>query len=62
MAGKKQVRLTYSQDIAGMWLYLKTPEGNMILLTDRPIVDPVRQNQIMEICSDAKPDLELVTR
>jgi hypothetical protein len=62
MPRKAQAKLTYSQDMAGMWLYLRTPDGSMILLTDRPIVDPVRQKAVIDHCSNAKPDLELVTR
>lgn len=63
MAQKKKSTLVYYQDMVGMWVYIKSPQGNMTLLNKVAIIDPGTQKIVQSHCEQGAPiDLELVTR
>lgn len=54
---KVPTEVVYSQDIAGLWVYIKAANG-LTLITDRPIVDPGRVAEIKAIATDASSTIK----
>ena len=57
MARTKKPEVVYSRDFVGVWLYLVTPDG-FLLLRDNPIIDPAKQAAFTKLCRDASADVQ----